>query len=379
MDDTVVGSGPWQPANEVEAALRDALAAGDEQRYLAVLAEAVLLVPAVAQEGANQPALATMLLDDGATVVPAFTSPEAMAGVPSEHQLAVSFAELVAGWPDPAYLLAIDPGLPVAAHLSGVELPVLVGSVFAPVNDLERELAAAREPADVLTALAVAELHLPVRPDVAGARDPRDPSFPWWRGRSGCDEAAAVPVFTSPERLWSCLGLVRPAPEVVVVDLSTLAAGWPSPQWPLAVNPTSPWSVTLPGEQVRRLPEALSAVTLQVVVPPELVPAYLEQGYGEVSGMVHPCPTGPVEIAGLYRALGLLRPGSPYSAADESAHVVRWRPDRTVGAQWIRDARPRTGTVRLPAGAQLLELRSGGTERLVATYYPDRHEWTPAD
>jgi hypothetical protein len=241
----------WIPANPVEEALRDALARGDEQRYLAVLAESMLLVSVLVEEGADRPSLGTMRLEDGAEVVPAYTSPEAMsrpeAEVLTEQQLAMPFAELVAHWPGPAYALAVNPGLPIAAHVAGAELPMLVGTVFTPVNELERRIAAAHGPADVLSALMTGELLLPV----SGTTDLRDPSFEWWRGLSGVDDFTAVPVFTSPERLHGCLGLVKP--DRILVDLPTLASVWPGPQWLLSVNPTSPYSVTFTGEQLQRL------------------------------------------------------------------------------------------------------------------------------
>lgn len=245
---------PWQPANPVESALRDALEAGDEGQYLAVLAEAVLLVPVVPEESAERPVLGVMRLDDGAEVVPAYTSAEAMEAPEAERlterHIAIPFAELAARWPSPRYALAVDPGLPVAAHLSGAELSVLVGSVFAPVNEVERRLAATREPADRLAALASADLHLPVRAGTAGQLDLRDPAFPWWRGWSGTDDVPAVPVFTSPERLRGCLGPAESAPESVVVDLSALAAAWPDPRWFLTVNPTAPYAVTVTGDHL---------------------------------------------------------------------------------------------------------------------------------
>jgi hypothetical protein len=391
MDDAVSQDVAWQPANPVEAALQDALDDGDHERYLAVLAESTLLVPVVAaaDDPVAEPVLATMQLADGAVVVPAYTSPEALARPEAERlteqQLAIPFGQLAARWPDPRWVLAVNAGLPVATHVFGAELPAVVVSAFAPANDVERELAAAQSPGDVLAALAGAELHLPVTSEIAGDVQLGDPEFPWWRGSSGVDDApTVVPVFTSVRRLRGQLGMVGLAPESVVVDLFALSESWPGPRWALVVNPGAPFAVTFTGEQVRRLaerlPAALSAgVVLQVAVPDELVPAYLSEGYGKVGGTVHLRPAEPVTPAQLYRAVGLLRPGSPFSAADQSVHVVRWWPEHEDALRWVREARPRTESVQLPAGAQLVELRTGGEERLLATYHPDHHAWIPAD
>jgi hypothetical protein len=390
MKKAVVEDVPWQPANQVEVALQRALADGDQERYLAVLAESTLLVPVVAANGdpSAEPVLATMRLADGAVVVPAYTSPEALARPEAErlteHQLAIPFAQLAVRWPDPQWVLAVDAGLPVATHVFGAELPVVVMSAFAPVNDVERELAAAQSAGDVLAALASADLHLPVATEIAGAVRPGDPEFPWWHGVSGADDMPPmVPVFTSVERLRGQLGQVGPAPGSLVVGLLALSGSWPDPEWTLVVNPGAPFAVTFAGDQVRRLAERLAGalatrVVLQVAVPAELVPAYLSEGYGKVDGVVHLCPPDPVPPEQLYREVGLLRPGSPLPASDQPAHVLRWRPEPEEAVRWVRDATPRTGSVQLPAGAQLVELRTRGEERLVATYHPDHHVWTPA-
>lgn len=387
---------PWEPANDIEVALRDAARDSDTLRYRTVLAEAVVLVPVQAptgeddRDGVQAPALVHTELPDGSVVIPAFTSPEALrhpdARVIAEQQASVPVAELTAAWPDPAWLLAVNPGLPIAGHLSGAELPALMASVFEPVNDAERVLAAPTGWDDVVAALATCDLHLPV-PATAGGGDLPDltaPAFPWWCGTTGAPvpdgTPTVVPVFTSPERLRGRLGTVR-RPRSVVVDLLALAAAWPDPRWILTVNPGAPFVVSFLPEQLRvlaeRLPDLLAAeVDLQVPIPHELVASYLDQGYGKAAGVVHLRPSGPVPVRDLYAELGLLRPGSPFSVGDESVHVIRWRPEREVGARWVREPAPRTETVQLPHGAQLVELRGDGDERLVATYHPDRHCWT---
>jgi len=235
----------WRPANVVEHALH--AAAGDDATYLALLAEATLLVPAVGG------AVPTGVAPDGRTVLPAYTSPEA-AG-PAEHLLVVPFVRLVEDWPDPEWVLAVDPGLPIARHLDGRDLPRLVERVFEPVNAAEEALAEARETADVLGAILLADLHLPLRPG-GSTRDPADPRFPWWREGDGDD--VAVAAFTSERRLRGCLGPDHPDPDFVLVDLLFLAEAWPDPAWVLAVNPGAPTAVTLAGESLQRLGRRLA-------------------------------------------------------------------------------------------------------------------------
>jgi len=382
----------WQPADPVEAALLAALERGDQERYCQILAEQVLLVPVVADPDAPgeqpaEPLLATMRLADGTRVVPVYTSLEGLARPEAEpltgQHAAIPFVTLAGRWPDPSWVLAVNPGLPVAAHFVGAELPGLVAVVFAPVNETEHRLRAARRAGEVLAALSTAELHLPVHPDQPAGRELADPQFRWWAGGgSGAADRGPVlvPVFTSPQRLHGHLGVAHPQLASRTVDLLALAAAWPDPRWLLAVDPGSPYQVTMAGEQLRplaeRLPRALAgAVTLQVLVPTELTPSYLEHGYRTVAGVVHLPPEGPVRLAERYAQLGLLRSGSPFAAGDESVHLVRWQPDPQTAQAWVRDARPRTATAQLPAGAQLFELRADGSERLVATYHPDRHGW----
>lgn len=250
---------PWQPANPAEAALAGALAAGDQDRYCAVLAESVLLVPVVDGPDGEPPVLASMELPEGSVVVPAYTSPEGLARPEAEpltdYRLPIPFAHLAAGWPDPDWLLAVNPGLPIAVYLSGVDLTATVALVFAPTNRVERELAEARQPTDVLVALATAELHLPVREPVSFPPDLGDAGFPWWREETPAPDRPVVPVFTSGHRLRGCLAVAYPEVASVAVGLPPLVQHWPDPGWSLAVNPGSPYAVTFLGEQVRKLAE----------------------------------------------------------------------------------------------------------------------------
>jgi hypothetical protein len=149
---------------------------------------------------------------------------------------------------------------------------------------------------------------------------------------------------------------------------------------------------------------------MQRTVPPAQLPFYLERGYDRVSGFVNRASevshlTNP---RSLYRALGLIYPGSPYGEDDTEIHVVRWVAHRTdlyrlpYGGQheagmramqgWVIERPPFRGngfapgdsevvaefkvdSVRLPHGAQMWRLAKDGGETLVATFDADTSRW----
>src|SRR5947208_15342556 len=126
-----------------------ALRRGDARQYLEIVVEARLYLPAFDEAGPQR--LVTFRAGDE-TYLPVFTSGEALA-----RQLAgvvayrtTTYQELLEKRPDPAWRLAIDPGLPigallpldaVAAALSG-EAPVSPVEPVDPTanNELEQAL-----------------------------------------------------------------------------------------------------------------------------------------------------------------------------------------------------------------------------------------------
>jgi len=70
------------------------------------------------------------------------------------------------------------------------------------------------------------------------------------------DGTQFVPVFTSPEALASAGADPTKAVEIAVAQL---AAGWPSDDLWLAVDPSSPDGLTLPSDVVRALPGLVGA------------------------------------------------------------------------------------------------------------------------
>jgi hypothetical protein len=150
---------------------------------------------------------------------------------------------------------------------------------------------------------------------------------------------------------------------------------------------------------------------MQKTIAPEQVDDYLELGCDRVSGFVHRASevahlTTPAK---LYAALGLDYLGSPFRGHDDAAYVLRWPAYRPslyripYGGQndvamramegWVIERAPFRGngcapgdgsdviaelkvdSARLPHGSQLWQIRSDGTETLVAVLDSDIPTW----
>src|SRR5690606_3259064 len=111
----------WDPATEAEAAMRDALAAADQDRYFRILARSDLLLPVSAESLAGRAPMGWGTWTTGnRTHVLAFTSPAALRlclNEPAGSYRSVPFAALAAEWPNYEWWLAINPGLPIEAYL----------------------------------------------------------------------------------------------------------------------------------------------------------------------------------------------------------------------------------------------------------------------
>ncbi|MBW8484924.1 SseB family protein [Actinomadura sp. PM05-2] len=99
------------PGGDLEARLAAARQRQDQDAYFELLLAADLVLPAVADPGADGLPIITI---GGATFVTVFTSQQAMGPGPSYP---TSFPLIAGGWPDPAWQLAINPGLPSESHL----------------------------------------------------------------------------------------------------------------------------------------------------------------------------------------------------------------------------------------------------------------------
>ena len=111
-------SSDHQPATPFEERLWAARADGQDALCLSLLRDADLALPitAAAAAGTEAPAWATAA-DSERTWLLAYTSVEAMrlaTGGAAAHCRVVSLVELAAGWPDPRWGLAINPGLAAA-------------------------------------------------------------------------------------------------------------------------------------------------------------------------------------------------------------------------------------------------------------------------
>jgi hypothetical protein len=110
----------WQPSTQAETALRDALRAGDQDRYFHILAQLELLLP-VPPEGATQGSggWGTWTADHRTHVL-AFTSAEAMYACLAQNAgsaRAVPYLRLAEQWPNHEWWLAVNPGLPIEGYL----------------------------------------------------------------------------------------------------------------------------------------------------------------------------------------------------------------------------------------------------------------------
>jgi hypothetical protein len=322
---------------------------------------------------------------------------------------------------------------------------------FAPANDIEAGLLAATESGDTdayLSALLRSRLYVPVPAGTSTAARPADPGFPWQVDQA--EGRRFICVFTSAERLNEHL-LRQQAGDTAAVSVRFvhLIGSWPDPDIFFAINPGSPVGATLPGSQILELSSWASEVGLaepaggdlaiaarkveqpstvgvagaptvaadqatpmQRVVLPAQLPFYLERGYDRVSGFVYRA-SELLHLStpkSLYRALGLLYPGSPCGEDDTEVHFLRWSGHRAnlyripYGGQheaamramqgWVIERAPFRGngfapsdtdvvaefkvdSVRLPHGAQMWRLAKDGTQSLVATFDSDTAKWIP--
>ncbi|GAA0281582.1 SseB family protein [Cryptosporangium japonicum] len=277
MSESANGASPWQPANETELLMHHALLRQHTQRYFQLVAGATLYLPAT-----TEPDRRLLTRErDGRTQLLAFTSAEGVArviGRQADTVLRVDYPLLVRDWPDEAWWLALDPGLPIEAVLpvtavasiaageldvvspAPPELLVLPGGDLddAPAGEWEEQLATAmatRNSALILDLLVVADVLLPtLRPVSEPVFD--DPYFPWAAMPLVPElpvDGPAIGVFTSEQRLADAtLGGSVPTARSSLLEL---AAAWPDAEYTMLVNPHTSLEVQVSGEQVARLAE----------------------------------------------------------------------------------------------------------------------------
>ncbi|MEH1012336.1 SseB family protein [Micromonospora sp. CPCC 206060] len=111
----------WEPATEVEAAMRDALRASDQELYFRILSRIDLLLPVSAEALAGHAPIGWgTWTTAGRTHVLAFTSPAAVQACLAQNAgptRRVPYTDLAHDWPNPEWWLAVNPSLPIEGYL----------------------------------------------------------------------------------------------------------------------------------------------------------------------------------------------------------------------------------------------------------------------
>jgi hypothetical protein len=248
----------WQPANDVERGMQDALSRGDVEGYRRVLGSATILLPvppSMATPGASEEPVPWATGEfEGRTYILAFTSPEALrlaVGTDTTAYRPVVFADVAHIWPDPVAWLAVDLGTPIQSVLDaeGVAMTAWLGELSAyPVDGALRAAVRANDEAAYAVALLAADVVVPIRAEAASVAELTDPMFGWWKTETAEGQPVIV-VYTSPQRLRADLGDA----EHLVVDLSELVTAWPDRAYALAVNPGTPVAGLISGAAVQGL------------------------------------------------------------------------------------------------------------------------------
>jgi hypothetical protein len=115
----------WEPANQLEHQLRDALRDGDQDAYFAQVRAAELFVPLAPEEAEAVLADSSAFnwptaTREGRTHVLAYTSAEAgraCLGPTYQHFFRMTLADMARQWPDQEWWLALNSGLPIEGYL----------------------------------------------------------------------------------------------------------------------------------------------------------------------------------------------------------------------------------------------------------------------
>lgn len=272
----------WQPANDTERAMADALVQGDRREFFRLLANSELYLPAFAvdRSGAAPQRFITITMFDQ-LYLPVFTSVPGLTtavGTRVDAYTVTTYPELRRKWPDPAWRLAVNPGAPIDAYLTVEAVQdAALGDVAIPtaaeiLEEGQRSgaggdaragvarLSAAiedRDPDGYFRALLETDVIVPVTRPVS-PEQVLEPDFPWLRvSAPGVDAdpddrtpCPTIEVFTSVENFRA--GYPSPVPSVAVTMLAVVVA-WPGDEDQLAIDPRTPMAVTLSGDHVAGL------------------------------------------------------------------------------------------------------------------------------
>lgn len=213
----------YQPADDDETAMRQALRAGDQAEYLRLLARSMLLVPVspvVAAGGA--PLVWPTAEIEGRTSLLAYTSAAAMASSTGGAALTfrkVPFGELAAGWPNPEWWLAVNPGLPIESLLPATAVAALARGEVPESGRRPERGHAPGGPAD--TGPTIMQQTLPIDHLARYLRH----DYPWVGGY--VHRFADVAGLITPAQLMAGLGLAYDGSPFVATADAVLALRWP--------------------------------------------------------------------------------------------------------------------------------------------------------
>ncbi|BCJ32416.1 hypothetical protein [Actinocatenispora sera] len=257
----------WQPSNDVERLMLDALVRNHSQDYFRLVATAPLYLPVFLSDANTDRQRVVVKTIEDAEHLLVFTSVRGLTGYvesgytpesrPDGYAL-TSYEEVAARRPDPEWRLAINPGQPIDAYveidavmraaLGDIQIPLAdeliapdavgdrtpIAADFAPANEAEQaiEYGLSRQEVDVaIDALVVSDVLVavaePTRPDAALT----DEDFPWQLEQ--IDDIPSICVFTSRQRLAEVLPPDTPAYPTTFVKL---ALAWPDDDCQVVVN-----------------------------------------------------------------------------------------------------------------------------------------------
>lgn len=354
----------FEPANDAERALLEAVAKGDDSAFVQVLAAAEAVVPVPPDMDytlrPGRPGFPWQVQEaDGRVIVPLFTSPERMreavsaevftpAATPATDFMHFPFTAVMRYWPDRKYALVVNPGSPVTGTVPGNRIGALAewadeqanhrqSEPFEPQNEIEQRLIEAAAGGDTdayFQVMLSAQVLVPADPDTPWGIRPDDAEFPWHA--VPVLGSRSVQLFTSLKWMHEAIGSSR----FVMPPFLDVIASWPDQGWTLILNPGTPISSVLPGARVRALAAAQADRADGGIMPPEREPAGQDRSARRVAPAEPTRPVHPVQPG------RLVQPGRPGQPAQ---HLLPGRPPQQTPQE--RPAQPTPTTPHPPTQA----------------------------